>query len=978
VDSDAQRGRYLRARYQSEETVLNRLLLALCLLAWVARPGDAAPADYLGKPIVEVHVTSNGVEVRDPTLLEVVETRRGSPLTMLAVRETLAHLYGLGRYRDVQVDAALRGDSVVLTYNLVPAQRVRRIVFEGSLGLPESELQRLVIDRHGASPSLARAPLVVSTLQTLYRDRGYPRAVITARAVPDRDPASASLVLSIEPGLRATIDAIDVQAGQRAAAVPADLLRRLDLRSGAEYDGMALDASLARYADELRGQGYYEARLAHFPRFVNDDRNVNLVISLDQGPRVEVVFQGDVLTAREREQLVPIAREHSVDEDLLEDSKFGIERHFRSRGYCNPRADYQRNAVDGVLRIVFNVAHGLQCVVETMDITGNSAISSVELTPLIQTKAGQPFNESALGADAARIQGLYRQRGFASVKVTSRNERGEVVNGVAHVRVRMEIAEGPRSVVQSVTFDGNSAFESETLRQSITSAPGRPYFEPEVASDADALSVLYVNRGYPGITIQPQPSLAADKAGVDLRFLIREGPQIIVDHVLIVGNQRTNRDTIAREVRFKRGQPLSQQDEDDTRAGITALGLFRRVDIAYLQLPGVLNHRDVIITVDEALVTTIGYGGGLEGGKRTVVAPDGSGATEEFQVAPRGFFEVSRRNLFGKDRTLNLFTRVSFAPANNPGGGGGYGFNEYVTRLTYAERRVFNTVTDATISGGVEQARRPSFDFNRRGASVTLTRRLGRTLAVNGRYTIDNTRLLRIRSDDFAQQDIDRLFPQVRLSSVSSSLIRDTRSDSIEPNAGSLVGLDVELAARAIGSEVGFAKSFVQGFAFRRLSGSGIVGAFGGRLGLANGFPRLVIEPGQIAPTLVEDIPASERFYAGGDTTVRGFALDRLGPLDASGFPIGGHSLMIFNAELRIPLRGSFGAVAFVDAGNVFLRIDDMDLGELRGSYGFGIRYRSPVGPIRVDVGVKMDRRMLPNGTREKPTALHISLGQAF
>src|SRR6185436_15654694 len=150
-----------------------------------------------GKAVVEVHVRSNGVELRDPSLFEVVETRTGSTLTMLEVRETLAHLYGLGRYQDVQVDAQLRAEGVVLTYNLVPALRVQRIVFEGPLGLPESELRRIVVDRHGVSPSLARAPQVVETLRTLYRDRGYPKPSIAVRSEAGRDPSSASLVLSI-------------------------------------------------------------------------------------------------------------------------------------------------------------------------------------------------------------------------------------------------------------------------------------------------------------------------------------------------------------------------------------------------------------------------------------------------------------------------------------------------------------------------------------------------------------------------------------------------------------------------------------------------------------------------------------------------------------------------------------------------------------------------------------------------------------
>ena len=149
------------------------------------------------------------------------------------------------------------------------------------------------------------------------------------------------MVFTIRPGARARIGAIDVQGAPREPA--AQVLSALDLRVGDEYDGVDLDARLIRYANELRAQGYYEARVAQLPRYVDGDAAVNLVLSIEPGPRVEIVFQGDPLAAGDRDRLVPIAREHSVDEDLLEDSKFGIERHFRERGYCNPRVDYQRS-----------------------------------------------------------------------------------------------------------------------------------------------------------------------------------------------------------------------------------------------------------------------------------------------------------------------------------------------------------------------------------------------------------------------------------------------------------------------------------------------------------------------------------------------------------------------------------------------------------------------------------------------------------
>jgi hypothetical protein len=169
-------------------------------------------------------------------------------------------------------------------------------------------------------------------------------------------------------------------------------------------------------------------------------------------------------------------------------------------------------------------------------------------------------------------------------------------------------------------------------------------------------------------------------------------------------------------------------------------------------------------------------------------------------------------------------------------------FNEYRVLGTYRQPRIFGT-TDFVASGFVEQGARTSFDFNRRGARAELARRLGPRWSLSARYALDRTEVF---NETFSEEDallIDRLFPQVRLSSVSSSLIRDTRDDPLGPSQGTLVGIDNEVAGRAIGSEVGFVKSFVQGFAFRRLRGPrGVILAAGVRLGLAAGFAREVPE----------------------------------------------------------------------------------------------------------------------------------------
>jgi outer membrane translocation and assembly module TamA len=150
----------------------------------------------------------------------------------------------------------------------------------------------------------------------------------------------------------------------------------------------------------------------------------------------------------------------------------------------------------------------------------------------------------------------------------------------------------------------------------------------------------------------------------------------------------------------------------------------------------------------------------------------------------------------------------------------------------------------------------------------------------------------------------------------------------------------------------------------------------GARFGVSAGIER-VLDDG----TVVDDVPASERFFAGGDSTVRGFVLDRLGAedtLNTLGFPTGGSGLVIVNGELRTSYWKGLGVVGFLDAGNVFRRAGDINFAELRPAAGFGLRYRSPLGPLRVDLGFNLDPRLLPTGDKERRAVFHLSLGQAF
>jgi outer membrane protein assembly complex protein YaeT len=585
-----------------------------------------------------------------------------------------------------------------------------------------------------------------------------------------------------------------------------------------------------------------------------------------------------------------------------------------------------------------------------------------------------------------RIEDFYHREGFVSAQASIRNESEPAVAGAVDVPVaiRIAITENVRTVVERVRIEGNSSVSEAELRSGLTLQAGRPFSANALAVDRDAMQLRLANLGFQSAAVATNPGISTDGRSADVIFSVREGLRISVDHVLIAGNQRTRTATIERELQFKAGEPLGLEQVNESQRRLAALGLFRRVRITELA-HGDETKRDVLVSVEEAPATTVGFGGGVEAGELLLTDEQTKTASQHLEVAPRAFFEVGRRNLFGKNRSVNLFTRVSLGNLQNETTSKGFG--EYRVIGTYREPRALGTAADAFLTGTLEQQIRSSFNFARRAVSAELGRRLTRSVSVSGSYQIQRTELFDEHIDPEFQIPIDRLFPQIRLSSFSSSVVRDTRDDLTDPSSGNFLSANGQIASRRIGSEVGFAKSYSVAQVFRTVPHTRrIVVAGSARLGVAADDQTFGQPNGQTAslgpdgkPQLV--IPASERFFAGGDTTVRGFALDQLGiplvTLDEQGFPTGGGGLMILNAEVRVPTIRGLGVVGFFDTGNVFYRTSDIRLSELRGSVGFGVRYKSPIGPIRVDLGFKLQRNVIAD-KRESLTALHITLGQAF
>jgi outer membrane protein insertion porin family len=361
------------------------------------------------------------------------------------------------------------------------------------------------------------------------------------------------------------------------------------------------------------------------------------------------------------------------------------------------------------------------------------------------------------------------------------------------------------------------------------------------------------------------------------------------------------------------------------------LSVVGNVSIAEID-PESEGRRSLLVDVEERPLTTVTVG-------------LGAGDRDFGYVRLSG--EVTRRNLGGRDRSITQFFSGSARGLR--------------LLTTYREPYVFGRRQDLFITGFREEEEKESFSFARYGLLLETVRRLTKSWSVIGRYTMQKT-----DNDLDPLLVIDREFEKATISGPALSIVNDTRDDPLDPRRGHFVGGDAQLSHRALGGE-SFLKGFVQGSLYHRLRPR-VLFAGNARLGLAGTFEG---EP--------EGLPLTERFFAGGDYSIRGFPLDFVGPLDLSEeaqprlLPVGGNALLLGSAELRFDFGRYVGLAAFTDMGNVFPLVSDLDLENLRYTAGLGLRYRSAFGPIRVDWGYKLNRR-----EKESASRFHFTVGHAF
>lgn len=942
-------------------------MIAFILIGW--RLVVAQETTVEGRPVAQIRVNyESGAAVKEkipPLALKI-----GSPFSFSEERQSLRQIYRLGDYSDIRVTAGLASDGLEVTFVVKPNLYNNVIRIEG-LRQPPNEAVALASMRLTLGEPFRESALreAIERLQGALRDDGLYEAKIQWSLEPRPETRQMDVTVTVYPGLRAHVGAITLV--NRTPYPEQQLLRRLRISSKTAVTASGLSRDNERLKKFLVNQGYLGAG-GVITRGTYDAKSntVPLTIAVTAGPRVRVEIQGAHLSKSQQKKLIPIFEEGAVDEDLLQEGRRNVRDYLQSQGYfdADVQVRTQQNQL-GERVITFDVTRGSHYRLAGIAFEGNKYFESplllrrLQLQPAAFASRGR-FSQQLLRGDTDSTRALYVANGFRDAQVTSSIDdhyRGKKDN----LFVRFHIVEGSQARVANLRIEGNEAIRTADLLNVTGSTPGQPFAESTVDSDRNNILALYYDDGYPDASFHEEVAPGEKPNTIDLIYHITEGERVDVSDVLLSGYVYTRRGIVQRQVTIEPNGPLREGDVARTQRQLYNLGVFDRVQIAPQNPGGTDPDKAVVVAMHEGDRYTLGYGFGFEVQRIAGGSSNPNGTT--ISASPRVIFEIARNNMFGRAQTLSFKGRASTL--------------EYRLALGYtADNFLTNRNLSLQLTGFADKTQDiNTFSSTRYEGGLQLVQKVSSSSSLLYRYFYRRVLAFNL-AKTVSPEQLPLLSQPTLVSGFGLTYARDRRDNPGDAKHGTFNTVDVSDAIRAIGSGAGFFRAFFQNSSFNTF-GRNFVFARSVRFGFeqplgSTSEPSSAFNPAEcvataVPPTTFPEIPLPERFFAGGGTTLRGFGLNQAGPRDpCTGFPIGGLALLVFNQELRFPMHLPFvgnrlGGTLFYDGGNVYTDVNHItlawkapsltELNYFSHTVGFGFRYPTPVGPVRVDFGFQLN-----------------------
>ncbi len=928
------RSPYLSVRMHSYKTLLT-LIAFLCntagpFSAESSGPGRVRP-DLFGKIIQRIDYCSD-LPLNRSHYDPYIGMKPGEALTRTGVKRAIQFLYESGRFSAVGVDAVPSGDSVAIVFRLLHNYYFNRFSLKGGPDLKGRSLWEWVSLPTGQRFTELRLEESRQAVLQFLKERGYFQAQIKAQVTTDENNRQVDTIFEVKSGGLAVVRSL-----KASGIPPADaekVLRRFGFRVGQRYDRSLLSTRLDNLRKHFIKKGFLAAVAQMTESFDASANAVDLMLTVSNFGKMKVVVDGFKIDKDRLRRLLPILTGEGIDRRILDEGLENLKEHLRNQGYSV--ADVQiRDSVDdaGVRVFHYQFVPNHKVTVSYVRFKGNRFVPDREMLAVLQIQprafsAEAPYSAALLEEDVKSLKSLYESYGYLNARITP---LVEPVDKKRKVGITYLCEEGPLSRIRSLAIRGNSAWTADDLMSRIRLAPGKPYSPALAEKDRQSLLAAYNDRGYLWAQVAVRGGSPDEDHAYPLEFQIQEGIQSVVERILVLGNEKTRSSVIRNKIRLRENEPLSLEKMLQTQQALYGLGGFDQVRVAQRNTDASAPFQDVVIRLQESKRFTVRYGLGYQERERV-----------------RGTLEFTHVNLLGLARRAQVRIRGSSM--------------EQQALLSLQQPQFRDVPVDSYLTFSAGRKKEVSFDSRRFSASYQFSHPFTDHSWGMLRYNFRNVRILnpQIPESSLGRENSPRNF-----STFSAAFVKDSRDEFLDPTKGFFSSTDLGFTPRFLSSQ-SFVTFFSQNSYYRRLPK-----AFQLAASLRLGAGRS-LEKGP-------DLPLSERFFAGGSSSIRGFDTDYAGPLDPStNKPLGGNALFVGSMEIRFPVFRFIHFAGFYDTGNVFRTLSDMGLKGFSHTLGGGLRIKTPFGPLRADYGYNMN--LSPDLTRRglNPGHLFVTVGPPF
>ena len=694
------------------------------------------------------------------------------------------------------------------------------------------------------------------------------------------------------------------------------------------------------------------------PRIEQRGSQTVLVYHVKERPQItDVKLYGMKAIRSNDDKIVAAMKVHPgaiLDPIAVKETINNIEQVYSDKGYTDAKVTFKPiPQPDNTAFGEFDVVEGPKVEITKIEFVGNHAFSSTILRNEIGTRTYSrllswftgwgALDQKKLQEDVDRLTAFYYDNGYLNVQVAP----PQVVRSGGQITIVFAIDEGTPYRVGRINIEGNLKFPRSQLRKQLTMKSGQLFRGSSLQRQVLALSDFYSNRGYAYVNVDPRTQLVHTIKRVNVVFVINPGHEVIIDRVNISGNTKTSDKVIRREIQVQEQEPYSAEEIRDSKVRLDRLGFFSdtRITTSPATQPDKIN---LDVNVTEANTASFQVAGGFDSYQSVF-----------------GNFRLGNTNLFGGGESLILNAQVGFL------------FQNY--SISYTEPWFL----DIPLAVGLQLFDNKTYlqSFNQSSAGFTLTttypltelgfKKLGpfslKDIQAGLGYSFQSVGITGL--NQYTTYQIERYKGYTQTSELTPTVRRFTVDNPIDPRTGTVESLSLQFGGIGGGNE------FIKGVAhfryFYPFLKSQALGTFVASQGITFGIGT------NLQSGTGGELPLYERFFpggVGGPGDVRGYQLYSLGPqvtiYSQGGAPlsvqnVGGSKELLLSNEITFPILSGLGirGVIFSDAGQSFLLKDSLDINQLQASFGFGVRWKSPFGPLAVDIAFPINPRPADQST---------------